>query len=99
MKHCTIALWLLSLHGLLPAFAQSTVPHLTAQQWREDLHYLAQEMPKQHKSLFHTMTRAQFEQAVQALDADIPRLNDDEIIAVSRKSEPWSKTAIADWSC
>ncbi len=37
-------------------------------------------MPQQHKSLFHTMTQAQFLEAVQALDADIPRLNDDEIV-------------------
>jgi len=59
---------------------QTPVPHLGAQQWRDDLHYLAQEMPKQHKSLFHTMTQAQFQQAVQALDADIPKLNDDEIV-------------------
>lgn len=80
MKHPAIALCLLSLSALLPAFAQSAAPHLSAQQWRDDLHYLAQEMPKQHKSLFHTMTQAQFEQAVQALDADIPRLNDDEIV-------------------
>ncbi|HKD86356.1 MAG TPA: hypothetical protein VKB58_16515 [Terriglobales bacterium] len=80
MKRPAVALCLLSLSALLPAFPQSTAPHLSAQQWREDLHYLAQEMPKQHKSLFHTMTQAQFEQAVQALDADIPRLNDDEIV-------------------
>ena len=80
MKHPAIALCLLFLSGLLPALAQSTAPHPSAQQWREDLDYLAQEMPRQHKSLFHTMTQAQFEQAVQALDADIPRLNDDEIV-------------------
>jgi tetratricopeptide (TPR) repeat protein len=80
MKLPAIALCWLSLSGLLPAFAQSTAPHLSAQQWQEDLHYLAQEMPKQHKSLFHTMTQAQFEQAVHALDVDIPHLNDDEIV-------------------
>lgn len=80
MKLPAIALSLLSVPGLLPAFAQGSAPHLSAQQWREDLHYLAQEMPKQHKSLFHTMTQAQFEQAVQTLDADIPHLNDDEIV-------------------
>jgi hypothetical protein len=32
-----------------------------AEQWREDLRYLAAELPKRHKNLFHTMTREQFE--------------------------------------
>ena len=80
MKHTTARLLLFCFCSVLPSFAQSTAPHLSAQEWRDDLHYLAQEMPKQHKSLFHTMTKAQFEQAVQTLDADMPRLNDDEIV-------------------
>ncbi len=80
MKHTTARLLLFCVCSVPPSFAQSTAPHLSAQEWRDDLHYLAQEMPKQHKSLFHTMTQAQFEQAVQTLDADIPRLNDDEIV-------------------
>src|SRR5215467_8276621 len=80
MKLRVITFSLLAVPALVPLLAQSPVPHLSAQQWREDLHYLAQEMPKQHKSLFHTMTQAQFERAVRTLDADIPRLNDDEIV-------------------
>jgi hypothetical protein len=36
-------------------------------------------MPLKHKHLFHTMTEAEFNAAVQKLDADIPRLNDDQI--------------------
>jgi hypothetical protein len=53
--------------------------HLTSAEWREDLHYLAQQMPLRHKQLFHTMTEAAFKDAVQRLDADIPQLNDDQI--------------------
>lgn len=52
---------------------------LSVEQWREDLHYLAEQMPLKHKSLFHTMTEAEFRAAVAQLDADIPKLNDDEI--------------------
>jgi hypothetical protein len=54
-------------------------PHLSSEEWREDLHYLAQQMPLKHKQLFHTMTEAAFQEAVQRLDADIPQLNDDQI--------------------
>jgi hypothetical protein len=54
-------------------------PHLSSEEWREDLHYLAQQMPLKHKQLFHTMTEAAFQDAVRRLDADIPQLNDDQI--------------------
>lgn len=36
-------------------------------------------MPLKHKQLFHTMTEAAFQEAVQRLDGDIPKLNDDQI--------------------
>jgi hypothetical protein len=49
------------------------------QDWREDLRFLAEQMRLKHKSLFHTMTEAEFNQAVQKLDADIPQLNNHQI--------------------
>jgi len=52
---------------------------LSPQDWREDLRFLATQMRLKHKSLFHTMTEAEFNQAVEKLDADIPQLNDDQI--------------------
>ena len=52
---------------------------LSSQEWREDLHFLAAQMRLKHKSLFHTMTEAEFNQAVAKLDADIPQLNEDQI--------------------
>jgi hypothetical protein len=52
---------------------------LSPQEWREDLHFLAAQMRAKHKSLFHTMTEAEFNQAVEKLDADIPQLNEDQI--------------------
>jgi hypothetical protein len=48
--------------------------------WREDLRFLADEMPKQHRNLFHTMTREQFEGAVKRLDERIPSLARHQII-------------------
>src|SRR6266851_3893611 len=50
--------------------------HLSPQEWREDLRYLAEQMRLKHKSLFHTMPEAEFKGAVAKLDADIPSLND-----------------------
>src|SRR5262245_31744195 len=48
--------------------------------WREDLDFLAEELPKRHVSLFHTMSQAQFEQAVQALREQIPGLARHQVI-------------------
>lgn len=53
--------------------------HLTTDQWREDLRFLAAEMPKRHKNLFHTMTREQFETAVKQLDERLPMLTQNQI--------------------
>jgi hypothetical protein len=49
-------------------------------QWREDLRFMAEEMPKYHRNLFHTTTREQFESAVQRLDERIPSLARHQII-------------------
>src|SRR3954468_8994209 len=61
----------------LPARAQHAY---TTQQWREDLHYLARELPKRHRNAFHKITPATFDSAVAALDARIPALSDHEIV-------------------
>ncbi|HEY6305658.1 MAG TPA: hypothetical protein VI488_04255 [Candidatus Angelobacter sp.] len=52
---------------------------LSAAEWRDDLHYLAAQMRLKHKSLFHSMSEVAFAKAVKDLDAEIPRLNDDQI--------------------
>jgi hypothetical protein len=61
--------------GKVDRLSQSEV-----EKWREDLHYMAQEMPKRHKNLFHTMTREEFMSAVRNLDRRIPNLSRDEVI-------------------
>jgi hypothetical protein len=47
--------------------------------WREDLRFLAAEIPRRHKNAFHLVTREQFERAVADLDAKIPTLDDAQI--------------------
>jgi len=70
--------------ALTPAVGQTAATDkpdhpLSAQEWREDLHFLAAQMRFKHKSLFHTLTETEFNQAVEKLDADIPQLNEDQI--------------------
>ncbi|MCI0390060.1 MAG: tetratricopeptide repeat protein [Acidobacteria bacterium] len=59
--------------------AQAPPAKLTAERWQADLRLLAEELPRRHKNLFHTMTRAQFDAAVKQLDEKIPSLADHEI--------------------
>jgi tetratricopeptide (TPR) repeat protein len=56
------------------------VDQVEAGKWREDLRYMAEEMPLRHKNLFHTMTREQFEGAVNRLHERIPTLARHQII-------------------
>src|SRR3954469_731590 len=48
--------------------------------WREDLDFLAEELPKRHVNLFHTMSQAQFAQAVSGLRERIPVLARHQVI-------------------
>ena len=50
------------------------------EKWREDLRFLAEELPKKHKNAFHRLSRRQFEKMVADLDARLPDLSDEEII-------------------
>src|SRR4030095_192891 len=69
------------LAAALPArFLASPIPAQDGPQWREDLRVMAEEMPRRHRNLFHTMTREQFEAAVASLDARIPALERHQII-------------------
>ena len=67
-------LFIFLLFGTLSAHA------LTPEQWREDLKYLADRLPHNHKNAFHRVTREQFLAAVQSLDGKIPSLADHEVI-------------------
>ena len=76
---------LLSLVVLFPpASAQTARPAAVdkaeAERWREDLRYMAEQMPLRHANLFHTMTRQQFDAAIRKLDERIPQLARHQII-------------------
>jgi hypothetical protein len=58
----------------------SVLDKVEAEKWREDLLYMAQQMPKLHKNLFHTMTRQQFDDAVSKLHTLIPSLARHQVI-------------------
>jgi len=56
------------------------VDNTEAEKWRQDLRYMAEEMPKYHKNLFHAVTRDQFAVAVGRLNEKIPSLARHQII-------------------
>jgi hypothetical protein len=58
----------------------TVVDKAEAERWREDLRYLAEEMPKVHNNLFHTMTREQFDASIKRLNDRIPQLARHQII-------------------
>jgi hypothetical protein len=76
----------LTITFLLAAVAFSDVAFsaprlLTVAQWRADIDLLHREMPRRHKNLFHDMSRASFDSAVQQLRGRVPRLTDLQIVA------------------
>lgn len=47
--------------------------------WREDVRFMARELPARHKNAFAYVDRTVFERAAASLDSAIPRLTDDQI--------------------
>ena len=78
------ALFLLLFGQLSSVFAvpqsNKPQPQLTAEQWQQDLQFLAKELPRRHKNAFHTVSRDQFEKSVADLNARIPSLQSHEIV-------------------
>jgi hypothetical protein len=54
---------------------------LSADEWREDLHHLASELPRRHGNAFHTVSPEELYDSVRALDARLPSLEDHEVLA------------------
>ena len=52
----------------------------SAAQWRNDLTYLAEQLPKLHKNAFHTVSKETFQQQVKILSQEMDSLNNDQII-------------------
>jgi len=74
-----LSCWLALAAFAFPVASKVLVVPLTKDQWRQDLHYLAKELPRRHANAFHTATKQQFERAVAELDAAIPSLQEHEI--------------------
>src|SRR5688572_2353055 len=83
MRVSTTALFLLLALTVAPALHAADAPappapsdaKLTATEvapWREDLAFMATEMERRHKHLFHTTTRDAFAAQVAALDRALP---------------------------
>jgi len=49
-------------------------------QWKDDLNYLAIQLPKLHKNAFHTISKEAFQQQAKIFSTKIDSLNDDQII-------------------
>ncbi|MGH9789220.1 MAG: S41 family peptidase [Candidatus Acidiferrales bacterium] len=77
MRACTSGL-LFILAGLLSC--STSAREMTTERWREDLRYLASELPKRHAAFFARVSRDEFEQAVNRLDQRLPSLSNHEII-------------------
>lgn len=60
---------------------RSATPEITSEAWRADLRYLASELPKRHINAYHIVNEETFAREVARLDADIPRMNGDEVLA------------------
>jgi len=78
-----ILLFSLFITGCLsePQPAAPPLPASTQEgRWRQDLHYLATELPRLHKNLFFQITEEEFQHAVAQLYEAIPSMRDDEII-------------------
>ena len=59
--------------------------NLTTDQWRQDLKYFADNLPKKHKNAFHFTSRERFEKSVAKLNLEIPNLKSYEIVVGFQK--------------
>lgn len=51
---------------------------LTPALWREDLHYFATELPKQHANAFYHLSKPEFDSMIAKADTELARANGDE---------------------
>lgn len=72
-------LWIFLLAGNF-AYGQAPPPTLTAEQWRQDLGYFANEIATKHRDPYHFISQAKFNQAVSDLRARIPSMRDYQVV-------------------
>ena len=71
--------YVLSLSLLIGCGTSSDVK-MDSMKWKEDLHYLSNELAKEHKNIYHKIHKEEFQQAVDRLDKRIPELTNQEIM-------------------
>jgi hypothetical protein len=49
-------------------------------QWREDINYIATELPARHKEFYQLISKDTFDRSIAELNRDVPQLSDSEII-------------------
>ncbi|HEY1804893.1 MAG TPA: hypothetical protein VGG45_10455 [Terracidiphilus sp.] len=62
------------------AFGQTSIPTLTAEQWRQDLGDFVKEVTTKHANPYHLTSKAQFDQAVSELRERIPSMKNYEVV-------------------
>jgi hypothetical protein len=67
-------------HADLQVASEQPLDTAFVRQWREDLTYIARELPRRHKNLFHAWRREQFDSAMAALDRKLPTLARHQVI-------------------
>ncbi|HNC42620.1 MAG TPA: hypothetical protein PLU80_00460, partial [Acidobacteriota bacterium] len=72
-----------SIYQLLPpaaCLAQESKPVPSSlprdEAWRQDVQFLAKELPKRHKNLFFHLKKADFNRSIRQLDTTLPKLSD-----------------------
>src|SRR5688500_3691436 len=63
------------------AHGEASLPALTAEQWRQDLEFFANEITTKHRDPFHFISKAEFDQAVSNLRQRMPSMKDYEVVA------------------
>jgi len=63
------------------AHGEASIPALTAEQWRQDLAFFANEVTTKHRDPFHFIGKAEFDQAVANLHQRIPSMKGYEVVA------------------
>ncbi len=63
------------------AHGEASIPDLTAEQWRQDLEFFANEIATKHRDPFHFISKAEYDQAVSDLRQRIPSMKDYEVVA------------------
>ena len=62
------------------AYGQASLPALTAEQWRQDLGYFANEITTKHRDPFHFTNKTDFDQAVSDLRERIPSMQGYQVV-------------------